>query len=342
MYYNYINIKKSVLIVSIIIILAIGISVYMLVFAVTENKVALRTPVRVLHNPRVTWVLPEAEMRSTKNGVWTEVSPGQKLDNDDNLRTGPYGNVDISFSEGTLVRIAENTFVKISDLTLSSVKMSIKQGSLITKFSKVAGTEKHEISTPSVVCSVRGTELIVEIRENDTVVYGMSGETEVSSAENPESPVLVGFQQKTVTVNGQTPESPIDMTPEEINRYRRILDSMHSSEVFFVASDLKFKPDSAELVQGSEEGLKELAGIINRKRLNIEIVGHTADVGDRASQYELSWKRAEAVKNVLISLGVKEKRLSTKGYGGVKPLADNDTAEGRAKNRRVEFLIREH
>lgn len=342
MYNDFTNIKKSVLIIAAMIILIIGVCAYLFFSAMSEHTIALRSPVRVLHNPKITWVLPEAEIRKTAHGSWEEAEAGQKLNGDSLIKTGPFGNVDISFSEGTLVRVAEDTIVDISDLTLYKVNLSLQQGSVVSKFSKVTGTENHEIVTPSVVCGVRGTELIVEIHGSETIVYGMSGETEVASIDYPENPVLIGFQQKTAVVDGQLPESPVDMTPEEISRYRLILDSMHSSEVFFVASDLKFKPDSAEFVPDAADGLDELAEIINKKRLYIEIVGHTADVGDRGSQYELSRKRAESVKEELISLGVKEHRLSTKGYGGNKPLADNSSAEGRARNRRVEFLIKEN
>ena len=335
------NIKKSVLIIITAIIIIIGVSLYFFVSALAKDTLALRGPVQVLHNPKATWVVPEAEISRTGTGNWTEIVPGHKFSDDSVLRTGEFGNVDISFTEGTLIRIAEDTIVKINDLTLSKVDMSLEKGSLISKFNKVTGNEMHKITTPSIVCGVRGTELIVEIHNDDTLVYGMSGETEVASVDHPGSPVLVGFQQKTTVKDGQLPDSPSDMTPEEIRRFRRLLDSMHSSEVFFVASDLKFKPDSAELVPESAVGLEDLAKIINRKKLQIEIVGHTADVGDRASQYELSWKRAEAVKEELLSLGVKEKRLTTKGYGGLKPMADNSTPEGRARNRRVEFLIKD-
>ena len=101
MNYSFINIKNSVLIVAGIIILAVAVLIFLFVSAILSDKVALGSPVRVLHNPLVTWVEPEAEVRRNQNGDWSELEAGNKLGDDDIIRTGLLGNVDISFSEGT-------------------------------------------------------------------------------------------------------------------------------------------------------------------------------------------------------------------------------------------------
>ncbi|MDC7225995.1 MAG: OmpA family protein [Spirochaetales bacterium] len=339
---NHLNIKTRVLVAAFLLAAVILVAVILIARSISADKLALRSPVRVMHNPKVTWAVPDAEVCKTSSGDWTEIGPGQRLVAGSSIKTGHYGNVDISFDEGTLIRVAEDTIAKIDDISLVNVKLSLDEGRLITKFRKITGREIHKVSTPDVVCGIRGTELIVEVGESDTMVYGMSGITEVASVQYPEQPVLLGFQQKSRIIDGNTPESPEDMTDEEIAYFRRQLDSMHDSEVFFIATDLKFKPDSAEFEAGSEEVLEGLAKIIKRKRLELEIAGHTADVGDRASQYDLSRKRAITVMEALIGLGVKEKRLRTIGYGGSKPIADNESAEGRAMNRRVEFIIKDY
>jgi outer membrane protein OmpA-like peptidoglycan-associated protein len=71
----------------------------------------------------------------------------------------------------------------------------------------------------------------------------------------------------------------------------------------------------------------------------VQVAGHTDSVGDAKHNQALSEKRAAAVKTVLVSRGVKEQQISVVGYGETKPVADNHTAEGRAKNRRVELHI---
>jgi outer membrane protein OmpA-like peptidoglycan-associated protein len=72
--------------------------------------------------------------------------------------------------------------------------------------------------------------------------------------------------------------------------------------------------------------------------LKFEVSGHTDSDGNDASNLNLSTERAIVVKNKLISLGISGDRLTTKGYGETNPISDNTTAEGKANNRRVEFL----
>jgi outer membrane protein OmpA-like peptidoglycan-associated protein len=73
--------------------------------------------------------------------------------------------------------------------------------------------------------------------------------------------------------------------------------------------------------------------------MKIEIGGHTDNTGDKARNKALSQSRAKAVKDYLVSKGVDATRLSAIGYGDTKPLSDNKTEEGRAKNRRTVFKV---
>jgi outer membrane protein OmpA-like peptidoglycan-associated protein len=73
------------------------------------------------------------------------------------------------------------------------------------------------------------------------------------------------------------------------------------------------------------------------KHVNIE--GHTDSMGDPAFNMQLSEGRAKAVRAYLVEKGVAADRLSAKGFGATRPVADNKTAQGRAANRRVDFMI---
>ena len=73
--------------------------------------------------------------------------------------------------------------------------------------------------------------------------------------------------------------------------------------------------------------------------MEVLIAGHTDNVGNDASNKNLSEARAKAVKNYLISKNIEAKRLKTTGFGKAKPLTSNDSEEGRSQNRRVEFTI---
>ena len=71
----------------------------------------------------------------------------------------------------------------------------------------------------------------------------------------------------------------------------------------------------------------------------VTVSGHTDGKGTDAYNLELGRKRAEAVRELLIKFGAPAERLSVTSYGKSQPIADNDTEEGRAKNRRVEFQV---
>jgi OmpA-OmpF porin, OOP family len=90
------------------------------------------------------------------------------------------------------------------------------------------------------------------------------------------------------------------------------------------------------------ESMGTLNGIVkilqDNPEIKFEIGGHTDSDGDNAANMKLSQARADAVRNQLVSMGIDGARLTTKGYGATKPIADNNSFEGKANNRRVEFV----
>lgn len=105
--------------------------------------------------------------------------------------------------------------------------------------------------------------------------------------------------------------------------------------------DLEFATGSDQLIGTSGPILAALADVMKRDAsLKIQIAGHTDATGDADADAQLSERRALMVKKVLVQkLGADAARISTKGWGPEQPLADNDTAEGRAINRRVEIVV---
>ena len=74
-------------------------------------------------------------------------------------------------------------------------------------------------------------------------------------------------------------------------------------------------------------------------QVEIDLAGHTDNRGLHAHNVRLSKERVEKVKEYLISKGVEPQRITGQGYGGIKPIADNDAEDTRKLNRRVEFTI---
>lgn len=107
-----------------------------------------------------------------------------------------------------------------------------------------------------------------------------------------------------------------------------------------VLNNVFFETDKADLREASRVELNKLVQFLgDNPALRIEIGGHTDNVGSDESNQKLSEARASAVVNYLISKGVAANRLQAKGYGELKPVADNATEEGRARNRRTEFTV---
>lgn len=107
-----------------------------------------------------------------------------------------------------------------------------------------------------------------------------------------------------------------------------------------VLNNIFFKTNSAELESSSIAELNTLVELLTKNaNISIEISGHTDNVGSATYNLELSTKRAQSVKAYLESKQIASYRLSAVGYGQTKPIADNNTEEGKAANRRTEFKI---
>ena len=103
-------------------------------------------------------------------------------------------------------------------------------------------------------------------------------------------------------------------------------------------ADALFDFDKSVLKPAAQASLDSLAGKVKSLTLEVIVaVGHTDSVGTDAYNQKLSIRRAEAVKKHLISEGIEAKRIYVEGKGESQPVADNKTAEGRAKNRRVQI-----
>ncbi len=106
--------------------------------------------------------------------------------------------------------------------------------------------------------------------------------------------------------------------------------------VYFDTGKATLKPESYPELNNLVAYMKELENDV------IEISGHTDNVGDADSNQGLSQRRAEAVVAYLVKSGIQENRAKAVGYGESRPIASNDTPEGRKKNRRTEVRILSH
>jgi outer membrane protein OmpA-like peptidoglycan-associated protein len=106
-----------------------------------------------------------------------------------------------------------------------------------------------------------------------------------------------------------------------------------------VALQVNFDVDKATLRPDAQPLVEQIAKLLEGEPgLRLSIEGHTDNTGDAEHNQELSTARARSVLGALVGLGVDPARLQSKGFGQDKPVAGNDTEEGRAKNRRVELV----
>jgi outer membrane protein OmpA-like peptidoglycan-associated protein len=142
--------------------------------------------------------------------------------------------------------------------------------------------------------------------------------------ENPESHVVI-LEIKEME---QTLEANASTWFDELSRSGRV-----------AVYGINFDTGKATLKPESEHVLAEIKTLLTaHAQLKLKIEGHTDNVGNAASNKKLSEDRAAAVKNWLVKNGARDANLVTAGFGDAKPVGDNQTEEGRARNRRVELV----
>jgi outer membrane protein OmpA-like peptidoglycan-associated protein len=165
-----------------------------------------------------------------------------------------------------------------------------------------------------------------ELRLPGGQLYGIRAEATDRISENQ------NLDLRDVTKDAVIPDKDFTLDPIQV--------STVTENVTLVLNNIFFDFDQATLKPESFPELNRIAGLMKEKStMEIKITGHADATGPEAYNLKLSEKRARAVVNYLAKQGVGEARLSVAFLGESKPIAPNTTADGRRKNRRVEFKI---
>ena len=134
------------------------------------------------------------------------------------------------------------------------------------------------------------------------------------------------------------------ISEKNINDTASTIEKSYTLPLFNQSITLKnifFETNESKLLESSFTELDLLVNQLNQlNQTTIAIGGHTDDTGDEIQNRDLSTAKARAIADYLISEGIDSKRIVYKGYGSSKPIANNNTEEGKQTNRRVEFILR--
>ena len=148
-----------------------------------------------------------------------------------------------------------------------------------------------------------------------------------------EKPLLISEENEYVSRQNQPIKSLDTINQSIIKESENLKNGIVLNNIFFNYNKATLRPES-------KTELENLIKLMNdNPNIKIEISGHTDNIGSASYNQKLSESRAKAVVDYLIEHGIERSRLSYMGYGFEKPIASNDTEEGRQLNRRVEFKI---
>jgi outer membrane protein OmpA-like peptidoglycan-associated protein len=180
----------------------------------------------------------------------------------------------------------------------------------------------------------------VNAKKHDKLVVSVKKEGMVyNSAVVDVKQAVEAFKNPPVAKISTNPDEP---APEPAKPIMIKMDSVKVGSSF-VINDIYYNSNSADLKEESKKVLESFADYLKENpKMVIEIQGHTDNVGSASANQALSANRAFTVKATLESFGIHGDRIKAKGFGPSRPIADNSSEAGRAKNRRTEFLIEEN
>ncbi len=147
--------------------------------------------------------------------------------------------------------------------------------------------------------------------------------------------------EKARQATAQAEKDKADLRAQLLAQLNSILQTQDTARGLIVnMADVLFDTGSSTLKPATREKLAKISGIVlAHPGLTLQIEGHTDSVGSDQMNQQLSERRADSVRDFLIAQGVAGSSVSAKGFGKTQPVATNDTAEGRQKNRRVELVV---
>ena len=187
------------------------------------------------------------------------------------------------------------------------------------------------------------------------IPHDITGRVSATLAAEGEDPSkILAVEGRDVILRGEIDESsdraPLVQTAQAVRGVRTVTDQrvartsakerLEKVKTDLALENIQFNLGSADLTEAGKSVLDDLATRLQQApMLKLEVAAHTDSTGMPSYNLDLSNRRADTVVQYLVSKGIDAKRLVPRGYGASRPVADNATDEGRAKNRRIEFQL---
>ena len=189
--------------------------------------------------------------------------------------------------------------------------------------------------TPLAKASIGWHHIAIAVNDKKMKVY-FDEERVLNIPEIPKSLVTVEFRALSHGAARGKPSiiKSVRIAKGGMDLYKRII-----TDGKYIARGILFDVNKATLKPQSMGQINEMVKMMKEHpELKFNIEGHTDSEGDDKSNHKLSEERAQVVKEQMISMGIEDSRLDAKGHGESQPTNDNSTPEGKANNRRVEFI----
>lgn len=228
------------------------------------------------------------------------------------------------------------------EIRTSSNKTEMQEGNLFTLYYLFNGESGEKMKSPLQV-----------IKNYENAIVKNGGKLVYRNTNFLEADIEATFYLSTTEKEYWIRLFSFGGTPNEVERFTLFVLEMENmkqevdaTQMFeainkdgYVALYINFETGKSDIKAESEPIIEQIAEMLKKNpSLKVSIEGHTDNVGAEKSNQVLSESRAKSVVEALVAKGINANRLASKGWGQSKPVADNQTEDGRAKNRRVEIV----
>ena len=239
----------------------------------------------------------------------------------------PYGITNVTISGHT----ATVTGVKRSDAEIQALRDAATRWGVAKLTYEVGAASEATGATPVTTTAALAASTTAAAAPSTSTAPATTAPAPTSSA----APTTTGAAATTsIAPPTTTAVSTAEREAASLQADLTALASVQTQSVFFGAASSDLTPDAKAVLDRVAAAIKKYPTPL------VEVSGHTDSDGDEALNVTLSTNRANTVRDYLVNAGVEVRRLSAAGFGSSKPKADNATPEGRAQNRRVEFVVK--